>query len=229
MIMVFDRNELDNFLIERDCVGFFDPPITLKSGRPGHYYINIRNAIVTQEDLQKIARFAFEYAMEKGFKPDQFIGVPEGATPIGQEATKLINYKTTKEIPLTILRSKPKDHGDPKDRYSVGPLNPSSHAILVEDVSTTGASGEPAIMALQESGVLVDEFNSIASRLERRDDGRTVAEAYRDKYGVSYSSLTDSTTLLPKATVKYKPSEKVLEKVEDYFKQYCSTSVKLLP
>jgi len=226
--MTFDRNELDNFLIERDCVGFFDPPITLKSGRPGHYYINIRNAIVTQEDLQKIARFAFEYAMERGFKPNQFIGVPEGATPIGQEETKLINYKTPRQIPLTILRSKAKDHGDPKDRYSVGPLVPGSHAILVEDVSTTGASGEPAIMALQESGVLIDEFHSIASRLERRDDGRTVAEAYRDKYGVSYSSLTDSTTLLPKAAVKYKPSEKVLGNVEDYFNQYCSVPIKLL-
>jgi orotate phosphoribosyltransferase len=227
--VVFDREGLDNFLIERKCVGFFDPPITLKSGRPGHYYINIRNAVTTQEDLQKIAKFAFEYAMKRGLKPDQFIGVPEGATPIGQEATKLINYKTPETIPLTILRSKPKDHGDPKDRYSVGPLVPGTHAVMIEDVSTTGASGEPAIMALQESGVLIDEFHSIASRLERRDDGRTVGEAYKDKYGISYSALTDSTTLIPKAVEQQKPSRRVLENVEDYFKEYCSVPIKLLP
>jgi orotate phosphoribosyltransferase len=226
--MLFDRSELDNFLIERKCVGFFDPPIKLKSGRDGYYYINIRDAITTKEDLHKIAKFAYNHAMDLGLRPDQFIGIPEGATQIGEEATKLIDYSPADKIPMTILRNQPKDHGEPKDRYSVGPLTPGNHAILIEDVSTTGGSGEPKIMSLQESGVLIDKFLSIASRLERRDDGRTVEQAYREKYGVSYDALTDITTLLPKAYAKLQPPRRIAELSEKYSQEFCSVPVKLL-
>jgi orotate phosphoribosyltransferase len=227
--MAFDREELDDFLIERGCVGFFDPPIVLKSGRRGDYYINIRDAISTQYGLRRIANFVYDFTKEQGLKPDQFIGVPEGATPIGVEVTSLIKYKKPEEIPLAILRAKAKDHGDPKDRYSVGPLTPRKHAVVVEDVSTTGGSGEPSIMSLQESGVIIDKFLSVASRLEKRDDGRSVEQAYRDKYNVSYASLTDVSTLLPKAVEVLSPSKRVLENIEKYFAEFCILPIKLLP
>lgn len=227
--MVFDREELDCFLVDCGAVGFFNPPITLKSGRPGYYYINIRDAISSRYGLRKIAGFVYDFVTESGLKPDKFIGVPAGATPIGHEATSMICYLDPKETEATILREKVKDHGDPKDKYSVGPMTPDKHVILVEDVSTTGGSGETYIMSLQEAGVLIDKFLSVASRLEIRDEGRTVAEAYKDKYNIDYACLTDATTLLPKAFEKFNPPKKVAEDVENYFKKYCSVQLKLLP
>jgi orotate phosphoribosyltransferase len=35
-------------------------------------------------------------------------------------------------------RAKPKDHGDPKDRYFVG--EPGGKVVILEDVTTTGKS-----------------------------------------------------------------------------------------
>ncbi|MFH1229183.1 MAG: hypothetical protein V1678_02030 [Candidatus Aenigmatarchaeota archaeon] len=224
--MVFLRPDLDDFLIEKNCVGFFNPPITLKSGRKGYYYINIRDAIATVEGLEKISGYVYQHAINKGLKPDYFLGIPDGATQIGAEATKMIDYIPKEKLLNTTLRNKPKDHGDPKDKYSVGNLPRGSHAVIVEDVSTTGISGEPYILNLQEGGVIIDRFISVTSRLERRDDGRTVEEAYMDKYGIPVSSLTDISTLLPMAVKKNPPSKETLENSENYAKQYCSCPLK---
>jgi len=38
--MHFDRGAFDDFIIENDVVGFFDKPVTLKSGRISHWYVN---------------------------------------------------------------------------------------------------------------------------------------------------------------------------------------------
>ena len=126
-----------------------------------------------------------------------------------------------------MLRQTPKDHGDPSDRYSVGRLIPGASTIILEDVSTTGQSGEPAIENVQKSGLLVKQFKSIASRREIRDDGKTVEQFYMEKFKVPYDALTDITTLLPAAAKEFSVPKSVLDAAEDYMKKYCSVQVKL--
>lgn len=227
MVFDFNRIEFDEFLLENNCVGFFEEPITLKSGRPGYYYINVRNVLSTVGLKRKTARFVYDFALSQGYAPDYFLGVPEGATPLAEAVTELIDYRDPFDIPAVILRAKPKDHGDPKDRYSVGALTEGDKVVLLEDITAIGGSVLKCVPGVQEAGVKIKRVIAVANRLERRDDGRTVAEALKEDFDVNYASLTDSSTLVPKAYQKQQPGRKVAENVMNYSKEYGAVEIKL--
>jgi len=39
----FNQEKFNQFILENKVVGFFEEPITLKSGRLSHWYVNWRN------------------------------------------------------------------------------------------------------------------------------------------------------------------------------------------
>ena len=41
--MVFDQHMFDEFVLNNGVIGFFEKPITLKSGRKSNWYVNWRN------------------------------------------------------------------------------------------------------------------------------------------------------------------------------------------
>ena len=222
--MIYSARDLyeDEVLLNPDTplVGFNDPPLTLKSGRPGHWYVNMRDALANQNLKCTLAKHVYAYTMELGLKPDYFLGVPDGATPLGQELTKMIDYKNPSEIPASVLRAGKKAHGDPQNRYSVGPLKSGQHIVLVEDVTTTGGSSMEAILKLQEIGIWIDMLIACVNRYERRDRGRTVQDVLERDYKVKYAALTDAKTLLPKAAEKFNPSQQLRDSIEEYYKIY---------
>jgi len=225
--MKFNRDEFDGFLITNKCVGFFDPPRKLKSGRLSPYYINVRNALSTVGLKRDTAKFVYQFAEDQGLRPNVFLGIPEGATPLGIAVNELIDYIDPYRLSAVMLRAKPKDHGDPKDRYSIGQLEASYHVVLIEDVTTTGGSAGENISRIKNAAVVIDKLIACANRLEKRDDGRTVEEFLREDFGVDYASMTDSGTLVPKAYDMLKPSEKIAKAVEEYFKKYGATEISL--
>ena len=224
---MFDRNDYETFLLSNRLVGFFDPPIVLKSGRPGHWYINMRDALKGQELKRKLAKYAYDFCMELGLKPDYFLGVPDGATPLGEEMNNLIDYRHPSEIPASVLRSGKKSHGDPQNRYSVGPITSGHHVVLVEDVTTTGGSSMEHILRLQELGIFIDALVSCASRHERRDHGRTVQDVLERDYHVRYECLTDATSLLPRAVLEFNPPQGLRDEIENYYSVYGVTQIEL--
>jgi orotate phosphoribosyltransferase len=217
---VFDRDSYDQFLFDAGCVGFFDPPITLKSGRPGHWYVNMRDALKNLELKRQLAQHVYDFCINLGVGPDHFLGVPDGAKPLGEELNNLITYRSSSEIPGSVLRAGKKAHGDPANRYSVGPLTPSKHVVLVEDVTTTGGSSMEYILRLQELGIRIDLLVSCVNRFERRDRGRTVQDVLERDYRVKYAALTDARTLLPKAVLKFNPPAELRDAIEAYYRQY---------
>lgn len=229
--MNFNRNKFDDFLIENDCVRFSENlfnPFFLSSGRKCYHYVNVRNALKTVGLKRDTAKFVFQFARYLGLKPDVFLGIPEGATSLGLAVTELIDYKNPYEIPSVILRSQWKDHGEPKDRYFVGDLKPGQHAVPLEDVTTTGDSVRKHIPRIKEAGVGIDKVIACVNRLELRDDGRTVEQSIIEDFNVGYASMTDVSTLVPKAYELLHPSGDVARAVEEYFTRHGSVEIHLL-
>ena len=219
--MEFNRDEFDTFLLENKCIGFFNPPITLKSGRPGHFYFNFRNLTDTKKLKDQLVEWIGKFITDRGLSPDYFYGVPEGATKLGTFLSDRFGKGK-----LVMGRGKPKDHGEPKDKYFIGPIKRGDHVVVIEDVTTTGGSLLNAIDNLKEAGVIIDRVIAIGNRLERRDDGKTVEEAVAKK-GLKYEWLTDATTLVPKAHKILNPGPEIGKRVENYFKEYGAVEIKL--
>jgi orotate phosphoribosyltransferase len=223
----FEQAEYNKFLIENKVIGFFEEPITLKSGRISPWYANCRDLLARVGLIDQLTDFVLAFSAEKGISADYFYGVPEGATKLAV----ILNYKKGKldnneNQALVIGRGKPKEHGDPKDRYFIGPVEENDRVIVIEDVTTTGGSLLDTIKHLQESNIEVVAAIGLVNRMEKRDDGKGVEQAVSELH-VSYLAMGNSTELLPLARDVSKPSDSVLEEVEKYFDQYGLEPLKL--
>jgi orotate phosphoribosyltransferase len=217
----FDSEAFIRFIIDNNVVGFFDEPVTLKSGRKSNWYVNWRSVSNDVCLVDTVADFLIDFASEKGLNPDAFYGVPEGATKLGLIAT----YKLAKardgycvgSSPFPMGRGKPKEHGSPNDRFFIG--EPKGRLVLVEDVTTTGGSLITALQQLQEANADIVAAVGLTNRMEVRDDGMSVAEAIR-AMGVEYYALSEATKFLPEAFKKFSPGEVIGESIEAEFKKY---------
>lgn len=223
---MFDNDAFDEFVLGiENSAGFFDPSIRLKSGREGNYYFDLRNALNSRRTKQTLAKYIYDFSLERDMKPHIFLGVPEGATPIASAVTDLINY--VDDVPVPVLRTTPKGHGDPRDRASIGHLNPGTPVVIVEDVTTTGGSSITYLLQAQNAGLNVLGFVAIVNRMERRDGGLYVPEFFEQVMHVPYHSLTDAGRLLQKMYTRLKPADAVARKAEAYFAQYCGREIRL--
>ena len=235
----FNQDSFDHFVLENKIIGFFEEPITLKSGRKSSYYVNWRIAaedvfLIDQLSNHVLAFVNDLYASGRlSVKPDCFYGVPEGATKLGvlaqyKWAMAAADYAKGSHV-LAMGRAKPKDHGHPRDRYYVG--MPQGATVVLEDVTTTGLSILDTIDKLIESGVHIVAAMGLTDRMERRDDGKTVAEAIAERISdgspVPYFSLSQSTTLLPKAASLLNPTDAIINAVRHEFEEHGTAGIKL--
>jgi orotate phosphoribosyltransferase len=223
----FNQVEYNNFLIENNVIGFFEEPITLKSGRVSPWYANCRDLLSRVGLIDQLTDFVLVFSAEKGISADYFYGVPEGATKLAV----VLNYKKGKRDnnvnqALVLGRGKPKEHGDPRDKYFIGPAEEGDKVIVIEDVTTTGGSLIETIKHLQESMIEVVAAIGLVNRMEKRDDGKSVEQVINE-LNVSYLAMGNSTELLSMARDRLKPSDSVLEEVEKYFEQYGIEPLKL--
>lgn len=225
---MFNQNKFNRFVLDNYVVGFFKTPVTLKSGRESHWYVNWRTVTEDVYLTDKLTDFLLAFIEHEKLKPDCFFGVPEGATKLAV----ITQYKYAKEqddygpdnYPLAMGRGKPKEHGDPKDRYFLG--MPEGNTIVLEDVTTTGGSLLTMIKALKGAGVNVIAAIGLTNRMEKRDDGKSVGDAVAE-LGVKYYAMSDATELLPLAYEQLSPGEEIGAKVEEYFKKYGTKEVVL--
>jgi len=223
----FNQEEYNRFLIENKVIGFFEEPITLKSGRISNWYVNCRNLLDRVGVMDRLTDFVLAFADEKSISADYFYGVPEGATKLAV----ILNYKKGKldnngNQALVIGRGKPKEHGDPKDKYFIGPAKEGDKVIVIEDVTTTGGSLIDTIKHLQESNIEVVAAIGLVNRMEKRDDGKSV-EKVINELDVPYFAMGNSIDLLPMGRDVSNPSGYVLEEVEKYFDRYGIAPLKL--
>jgi len=225
----FNQESFNQFILENNIIGFFEEPITLKSGRQSFWYINWRNVAEDVFLLDKLTDYVLDFVQDLNFKPDCFFGVPEGATKLGI----LTQHKFAKTSPdyspgshiLSMGRGKVKEHGDPKDRFCIG--QPRGKVIILEDVTTTGGSLIETIDRLKELDAQIITAISLTNRMELRDDGKSVKEAVEEK-GIPYLQMSNALELLPLAYQKLKPKEEIGKQIEEEFEKYGVRKLKLL-
>jgi len=226
---MFDREGFVHFLIDNGVVGFFEKPVTLKSGRQSNWYVNWRTISNDAFMLDRLSDFLIEFASEIGLSPDAFYGVPEGATKLGIITT----FKWAKgqagfgpgshRVPMG--RGKPKEHGAAQDKFFVG--EPRGSIVVVEDVTTTGGSLLASLDQLSQIDAKVVAAVGLTNRMEKRDDGMSVEEAVAQR-GVPYYALSDATEFLPKAFSALKPGEPIGRAIEEEFERYGVRRFKLM-
>jgi orotate phosphoribosyltransferase len=225
---MFDQDEFNKFIEENKVYGFFKDPITLKSGRKSHFYANWRNVVEDAFLTDRLSDFLIEFVRSKGLQADTFYGVPEGATKLGviaqfKFAKASGNFSKGSHV-LSMGRAKPKDHGDPKDKFFVGA--PRGKVLVIEDVTTTGGSLLTALDGLKEAGVNVIGVISLTNRMEKRDDGQSVKEAIEAK-GFAFYNMSSALEMLPRIYDSLKPGEEIARAVEKEFQDYGVKPIRL--
>jgi len=223
---MFNQAMFNKFIIENKVVGFFQEPITLKSGRKTNFYANWRTITSDVFLMDQLSDFIIAFVKEKGLEPDCFMGVGEGATKFGV----ITQFKWAKSQPdyekgkyaLPMERGKPKEHGVAKDRFFVG--MPLGKTIVLEDATTTGGSLAKTLDKLKESGVNVIATIVMTNRNEVRDDGKLVNEFIEEK-GMPCYALSNALNVLPQMIKNEKPE--VIQMVKNYFKKYGKEELKI--
>ncbi|MEZ4749669.1 MAG: hypothetical protein R3B54_03285 [Bdellovibrionota bacterium] len=223
----FDPAVFEDFILEEKVAGFFDKPITLKSGRQSHWYVNWRSVTNDAFLLDKLCDFILDFVESRALAVDCFYGVPEGATKTGllaqyKWAKRQENFAKGSHV-LAMGRAKAKLHGDPKDRYFVG--QPKGRTVVVEDVTTTGGSLIETMDQLLEAGVQVVAVLGLTNRGEKpvnAADGDSVADRIAKRFGkeLPYYALSDAHSLLPRLAGRLKPSAEVLAALESEYAAY---------
>ena len=214
-----------DFIIENNVIGFFNEPLTLKSGRKSYWYVNWRTVAEDVFLLDKVSNFLISFVKSLNLKPDCFYGVPEGATKLGVITQYKWAFADKKIKPgkyvLSMGRGKPKDHGELRDKYFLG--IPKGKVILIEDTTTTGGSMIKAIDELEANNVNIIAAIGLTNRNEIRDDGMTVEEAMQKK-NVQYYAMSNAIELIP----RLHPNLEVSNHINDYFKKYGTREIEFL-
>jgi orotate phosphoribosyltransferase len=204
-----------DFILNNEIIGFFDKPLTLKSGRLSHFYVNWRKSTNDAWMLDQLTDYLVNFMREQKLACETLYGVPEGAT----KTAVIAALKLAKQSPnfvqgshvIAMGRAKPKPHGDPADRFFIG--QPRGATFVLEDTVTTGLSLFQCLDQLLEAGIDVRGVICLTDRCERRDDGLTVPEYLQKKYGshISYHPMSRAPDLLRLAVRKRQPPHALVE------------------
>ncbi|MFO7710205.1 MAG: hypothetical protein R6V53_00405 [Candidatus Woesearchaeota archaeon] len=216
--MAFNQEEFNNFVLENNVIGLFSEQKKLKSGRYSSWYVNWRTVAGDAFLLDQLSDYVLEFTRDQGLQPDNFYGVPEGATKLGI----ITQFKWAQSSPdyaphshaMPMGRGKPKEHGAAKDRFYVG--EPRGNTIVLEDVTTTGGSLLETIDTLT---VPVIAAFGLTNRMEKTDQGYSVKEAVESR-GIPYHSMSNAFDLLPAMYKKVQPGEEIRESIEKEFIEY---------
>ncbi len=199
------------FVIEHEVIGFFPEPLTLKSGRKSHFYVNWRKATNDAFLLDRLTDLIVDDLAQLAPDCQTLYGVPEGAS----KTAVIAALKWAKRSPkfglgshvLAMGRAKPKTHGDPADRFFIG--QPQGATYVLEDTITTGLSLFQCLDQLLEAQVDVKGVICLTDRCEVRDDGLRVAEALKQRYGenMRYHALSQAPQLLRIAVARQNPPD----------------------
>lgn len=144
MKLQFKETTREELLIQLAKIGVIKfGEFTLKSGKKSPVYVDMRKVISYPEIMESLTYVMWEKIQEKPF--DLLCGVPYGAIPLTM-ALSLYSHK-----PMIMLRKEVKEYGT---KQSVeGVWQRGDQVLLVEDVTTSGASVLQVAQLLEEHGL----------------------------------------------------------------------------
>ncbi|MDR3223725.1 MAG: orotate phosphoribosyltransferase [Methanobrevibacter sp.] len=145
---------LIKLLKENDVIKYGN--FILSSGKKSEYYIDIKKGITNPKILKMIAVLINEKLQDD--KIHRIAGPALGAVPIA------VAVSLESEIPFLMIRKGKKDYGTSKQIE--GEINSGDNVVIVEDVTTTGASILKAIEAIESVGGIVKKIFVVVDREE---------------------------------------------------------------
>ena len=136
---------------------------TLASGRPSHYYVDGRKVTLAADGARLIAAAVLDRLDRLG--PVAAVGgLTMGADPIVGATLALAGEGRRPDLVGFLVRKAAKAHGT--GQLVEGPVEPGMPVVIVEDVTTTGASALQAVDAAEAAGCRVVAVLTVLDRLE---------------------------------------------------------------
>jgi len=151
--------------------------VILASGRESDYYFDMKPAMLDPDGVTLLAELILQYIQD--VKADCVGGLEMGAVPlIAPVAMRSLDFG--RRLPGFFVRKAVKDHGT-KKRVDGADIAGKT-VVILEDVTTTGASAMDAVKAVEEAGAKVALVLSILDR------GEGAADLYA-KVGIPFAAL----------------------------------------
>jgi orotate phosphoribosyltransferase len=156
-------------------------PVTLSSGAPADYYIDLRRVTLHHEAAPLIGRLVRELTSDWSYQAVG--GLTLGADPV---ATAVL-HAPGPAVDAFVVRKSTKQHG--MQRRIEGPDVAGRSVLVVEDTSTTGASVLTAVAELHAVGA---DVIGVATVVDRDTGAREAIEAA----GLPYRTVLTMSELL---------------------------------
>jgi orotate phosphoribosyltransferase len=162
---------------------------TLASGARSPFYVDCRVLLAHPGPRALVARLGFEVL--KDLPVDCIGGLELGAIPLAIAVSDQA-YRNGQQWRTFVVRKQVKDHGT--GQLIEGAAKAGDHAVVVDDVLTSGGSLIKAVLAARAAGLIVTHALVIVDRQEQ--DGRRRVE----DLGVTLLSLLTLQDLLKTTT-----------------------------
>jgi orotate phosphoribosyltransferase len=196
------QHDVAHALLAANVINVVESPITFKSGIISPVYIDNRRLPYFPEHW-RTAIVAFQTVLEA---QAAIFDVIAGIETAGIPHSAALSYSMRR--PSVFVRKQPKDHGT-QQRVEGGEVR-GKRVLLVEDQVTTGGSSLSGVLALRESGAVVEDCLAITSY-----SFAEAIEAFTEA-GVRLHTLTTFNVILEVGEKSGKFSADEVQRVRDW-------------
>ena len=145
------QDAVAEILINIESVKFsFDQPYTLTSGKKSPVYVDCRKIISYTKERNKVLDYAEQYIKQNNLSFEILAGGETAGIPYAAFLAERL------QKPMIYIRKQPKGFG--KNQQIEGNFNDNQKAILIEDLTTDGASKIVFIEVLRKFNINVSDI-----------------------------------------------------------------------
>ncbi len=182
------KKEFIDFMLECKVLKFGS--FTLKSGRHSPFFMNA-GAYVTGSQLRRLGQY-YAKAIHENFGDDfdVLFGPAYKGIPLSVACAIAYSELYGKEVRYCSNRKEVKDHGDAGILLG-SPLKDGDRVVIIEDVTTSGASIEETFPIIKAQGdiKIVGEIVSLDRMEKAKDSDKRALEIISQKYGFKTAAI----------------------------------------
>ncbi len=216
------KKEFIDFMLECKVLKFGS--FTLKSGRHSPFFMNA-GAYVTGSQLRRLGQY-YAKAIHENFGDDfdVLFGPAYKGIPLSVATAIAYSELYGKEVRYSANRKEVKDHGDAGILLG-SPLKDGDRVVIIEDVTTSGASIEETFPIIKAQGdiKIVGEIVSLNRMEKAKDSDKSALDVISQKYGFKTAAIVtmdDVIESLWNADGSGAISNEIKKELDDYYAQW---------